>query len=462
MSKQRMIIAAVAIVALVAVGAWFFRGTDANADTPYRLGEVERGDLEAAVTATGKLNAVRSVAVGTQVSGRVTELYADFNDRVAKGQLLARIDPTLQQQQVRNSEASVERARADLARAQREFDRNKTLYDQKVITDSEYNTVEYNLAVARSSLKQAEINLEQARQNLAYTEIYAPIDGVVVERNVEPGQTVAASLSAPQLFLIANDLSEMEILASVDESDIGSIKPNQLVRFSVQAYPDDRFEGTVRQVRLQSTTAENVVNYTAVISVRNPDGRLLPGMTATVDFLVQTADDVLKVPNAALRIRPTPEMLAELGMDSLPAGGQGGARAAGGQGGARAAAGGQGGGQGQGARAGGQGGQGGQGGARGAGGQRPAGGGAGAAGRPSMATIYYMKDGKLAMARVQTGISDGSLTEDSGAGVTEGMEVVIGLNQASAAPTATNPFQQRQQGPGGPGGGGFGGGGGPR
>ena len=485
MNKARLAVTGVVLVALIAVGAWLFRGTDASADEPYRFGTVERGNVEDAVSATGTLNAVRSVAIGTQVSGRVIELYADYNDRVTKGQLLARIDPTIQQQQVRNSEASLERARAELDRAQREFDRNKTLFDQKVITDSEFNQVQYTLAVAQASLKQAQVNLEQARQNLAYTEIYSPIDGVVVERNAEQGQTVAASLSAPQLFLIANDLSQMEILASVDESDIGQIQPGQTVRFTVAAYPEDEFEGTVRQVRLSSTTSENVVNYTAVISVQNRDGRLLPGMTATVDFVVQRAENVLRVPNSALRLRPTPELLADLGMDSAqyaaatrPAGGPRGQntaavpgaqvtqaaatpdqRPAGFQGGQRPAAVGE---PAPGAqRATGQ--------VQTAGAERAPvqaapGAAPGAQRRPSLATLYYLKDGKLSMTRVRTGITDGQFTEIVSDEIVEGTEVVTGLNQATAQAGTTNPFQQQQQGPGGPGGfgggppGGFGGG----
>ena len=164
-------------------------------------------------------------------------------------------------------------------------------------------------------MKSAQIALDRAKQNLSYTSIYAPIDGVIVERNVDVGQTVAASLSAPQLFLIANDLSEMQILASVDESDIGLIKDGAAAQFTVQSYPNEHFDGKVQQVRLQSTTTDNVVSYTAVVSVGNPTGKLLPGMTATVNFVTGSADNVLTVPNAALRIKPTAQMLAQAGVD---------------------------------------------------------------------------------------------------------------------------------------------------
>ena len=438
--KRNHIVAGVAAVALILVGAWLFRRAEASEGTPYRLATVERGDVEMAITSTGTLNPVTTVQVGTQVSGKIVDLYADFNDRVEKGQLIARIDPMLQQQAVREAEAALARAQADLQRAEQEYERNRALYEQKVLTESEFNQVEYNRAVSRANLTSAQVNLERARQNLEYTQIYSPIDGIVVERNVEPGQTVAASMSAPQLFLIANDLAEMEILASVDESDIGRIEPGQTVRFTVQAYPDEVFEGTVRQVRLQSTVVENVVNYTAVIGVRNDSGRLLPGMTASVEFMVETAKDVLKVPNAALRFRPTEEMLAQVDLPAAGArrqGAQQGARASGGNGG-----------NGEGGRVvrrGGEGpptgeGQAGQGGAR-----------TGRAGGNFAMLWAGDSAGKLSVIPVRTGISDGTYTEVEGPGLREGMQIIAGVNPTGNTTTTTNPFQ----GGGGPGGPGF-------
>src|SRR3982750_2603125 len=276
-----------AAVALATLGGttWFYHRADAKEAPAYKTAPVTRGSLKSTVSATGALQAVRTVQVGTQVSGQVAQMYVDFNDHVKKGQLLARIDPTLQQQAVLDAQAGLIRAQADLERSKSEYDRNKTLYDQKVLTATEFNTAQYNYTVAQASVKSAQVALDRARKNLSYTEIYAPIDGVVVERNVDVGQTVAASLSAPQLFLIANNLSQMQILASVDESDIGLIHEGQNVRFTVQAYPSQTFTGTVRQVRLQSATTENVVNYTVVVTVANPKGTLLPGMTATGGFL---------------------------------------------------------------------------------------------------------------------------------------------------------------------------------
>jgi HlyD family secretion protein len=382
---------------------------------------------------------VTTVQVGTQVSGQVSAINVDFNDRVKKGQLIARIDPTLAQQAVRDAEASLERNNAELANAQRAFDRNKQLYEKKVLTESEYSTALYQLQVAQANLKSAEVAVERARKNLAYTSIYSPIDGIVVERNVDVGQTVAASLSAPQLFLIANDLSEMWILASVDESDIGLIAEGQPVRFTVQAYPTRTFTGTVNQVRLQSTVTENVVNYTVVIDCQNLDGKLLPGMTATVDFLVGTATDVFRVPNAALRFRPTADQIAKLGdRNSTTTTDLGSAdttrrspndstrsRLPNDSTRSRSDA---------------------AGGRTGAGGASTSRSGTRAGGT---AQLWYLNaEGKLASMRVRTGVTDGKLTEIRGTELKAGMQVIAGIMAAPAA--SANPFQQQAAPPGGP------------
>ncbi|HYL54761.1 MAG TPA: efflux RND transporter periplasmic adaptor subunit [Gemmatimonadales bacterium] len=292
-------------VLLVAIGGWLLmrpRGSNAPA---YRFATAARGNIEAAVSATGTLAAVTTVQVGTQVSGQIAAIYADFNDRVKRGQLIARIDPTLQQQAVQDAEAGLERSQAEVLKAESDYARDSALYASQSLTRSDFAATQYALASAHADAKSAQVTLDKARQNLLYTSIYAPIDGIVVQRNVDVGQTVAASLQAPQLFLIANDLSQMEILASVDESDIGQIHQGQAVHFTVAAYPEATFRGTVRQVRLQSTTVENVVNYTVVVAVTNPQRKLLPGMTATAAFVTGSATDVLMVPNAALRFRPT-------------------------------------------------------------------------------------------------------------------------------------------------------------
>lgn len=409
---MKKIRATVALATLAAVGAglWFHQRADAREIATYRFAAVHRANVQSTVAATGSLSAVTTVQVGTQASGQIAAIYVDFNDKVKKGQLLARIDPTLQQQAVADAQAGVERVRAQYAAAKLDYDRNKPLFKSQFITASEFDATESNYLVAQANLKSAEIALDKARQNLSYTAIYAPIDGVVVERNVDVGQTVAASLQAPQLFLIANDLSQMQILASVDESDIGRIAEGQPVTFTVQSYPDEKFAGTVRQVRLQSATTDNVVNYTVVVSVVNPESQLLPGMTATVTFLTDSAKDVLTVPNSALRFRP--------------AGAQaGGAQATGARSGATRA------------RA------------------TPPSAESETAGatvtRPNATLWRVDQTGKLVAVAVRTGLSDGQKTEVRGTGITDGMQVIVGSSgaaQDAAGTTTRSPLQAQQQG----------------
>jgi HlyD family secretion protein len=430
MNKIKFTTAALAF-SMIGGTTWFYRRADGKEVVPYKTAPITRASLKSTVSATGTLSAVRTVQVGTQVSGQVSKIYVDFNDKVKKGQLLATIDPTLQQQAVQDAQAQLERAQAQLSLAQDTYDRDKKLFDARVITATEFETTQSNFAVQQATVKSAQIALDRARQNLSYTSILAPIDGVIVERNVDVGQTVAASLSAPQIFLIANDLSEMQILASVDESDIGLIKEGQPVRFTVQSYPNQNFTGTVKQVRLQSTTTDNVVNYTAVISVSNATGKLLPGMTATVQFVTGSADNALTVPNVALHIKPTPEMLAQVGLttpkraasspDSTTA--RTGAAAAG----------------------------------RGA--WSGAGRTSGAAGvtrsNSQAAALWYLdKQGTLHVTRVHTGLSDGQKTQVEGSGLEEGEQVVTavtgaaagGAGGASGAAASTNPFQPSRSG----------------
>ena len=428
--KKILSLAGIAAVVIAAI-VWLTNRGGAETSS-WRFVAVERGSLEQVVAATGTLTPVTTVEVGTQASGQVAELYVDFNAPVEKGQLLARIDPTLQRQAVREAEANLERTRADVGQKQREFDRTQELHVQQGATDSEYDAAEYALKIARSNRTSAEVNLERARNNLAYTEIYSPIDGIVIQRNVDVGQTVAASLSAPLLFLIAADLTQMEILASVDESDIGTVEVGQETRFTVQAYPDLTFEGAVRQVRLQSATQENVVNYTVVVEVQNPDGTLLPGMTATVEFITAGVEDVLKVPNAALRFQPPEEMLvafrermmADMQARRAVRDTTGGAPA----GGPPADA------------------AGGRPGGTGMGGMVPGGGAShGAAGGSSRATgnRLWMLDenGELTGVRVRPGITDGQYTEISGQQLEEGMQAIAGIVSGAAASATSNPFQ---------------------
>ena len=436
--KRKSIIAVLLIVVLAGAGLLVYREGFAKETPSFRFVSIEKGDMQSKVSATGTLGAVTTVSVGTQVSGQVAELLVDYNDHVKKGQLLARIDSTLAQAAVVDAQANVDKAQAELLQMQRDFNRNRQLTNEGLIARSAFEQSESSLSVARAQVRSAQVAMDRARQNLSYTSIYAPIDGVVVERNVQQGQTVAASLSAPQLFLIANDLTNMQILAQVGESDIAQIKEGQPVTFSVQALPNQQFKGTVQQVRLQSTTADNVVNYTVVIAVDNTQNKLLPGMTARVDFLTKSATDVLKVSNAALRFKPTDAQLAELGVTkaATPArtstsgttsgrSGTGGSATSTMSDADRAARRAQ---------------------------WQQKGGGQGT--RPQTATLYYLdKDGKVATARVRTGISDGTSTEVQGRSLTVGMKVIAGISsgaaQTASTSTAASPFggsQQRQGG----------------
>ncbi len=417
---MKQFVTIVGIVAVVGVGVlWYINRGAAEVQSPYRFVTLEQGDLEAIVSSTGTLNPVTTVQVGTQVSGIISHIYVDFNDIVRRGQIIARIDTTLLVSAVRDAEANLERIEAQRRQAQREFDRLKPLFEKQFTTEVEYNQAEYNLDIAIASSKSAQISLERARQNMSYATIFAPVSGTVIERNVDVGQTVAASFSAPQLFLIGQDLTSMEILASVDESDIGTIKQGQAVRFTVQAYPEETFEGIVHQVRLQSTTLENVVNYTVAVQVDNSDGRLLPGMTATVDFLIETAGDVLKVPNAALRFRPTESMWADLRARME----------------ARQDSAGRGGGEGrEGRERGGGGGFGGFGGGQGGFG--------GGGGMSDFAMLWYLDEaGAATMEPVRTGITDGTMTEIVSRRLTAGMDIIAGVTVVEEGRTL-NPFQQ--------------------
>ena len=299
----------VGLLLAASTAAWWFTTRGASDEVAYRFVEITRGDLEATVTATGVVQATETVEVGTQVSGQIAEIYVDFNDRVSVGDLVARIDPTILEQEVQSAEVNLARNQAELDQKRRELERTTELHETQVVTDSELDLARYQFALADTAFRSAEINLERARRNLEYTEVRAPISGVVVSRDVEVGQTVAASLSAPILFLLAQDLVEMEILASVDESDIGQIHEGQPVHFTVQAYPEREFSAVVQQVRLQSTRMDNVVTYSVVVNTENLDGALLPGMTATLDIVLEREEDVLRVSNTALRFRPTEAML---------------------------------------------------------------------------------------------------------------------------------------------------------
>ncbi len=343
--KKTSWIAGAVVLALAGGGAWWWTQRDAAADVQYRTGKIERGNLLATVSASGAVNPVTQVSVGTQVSGQIKELYVDFNSLVKAGQLIAVIDPETFEYRVRSAQADVDSARAtvltaqanaiasragisraqvDLNEAQRDFDRKQSLVEKQFIAQSEadkaralVNTTteslklaqaqagvtEAQIKTAQANVAQREASLAQARIDLQRTRITSPVDGIVIKRAIEKGQTVAASLQAPELFVIAQNLSDMQVDASIDESDVGRIRTGQKATFTVDAFPGQTFEGTVRQVRKAAQNVANVVTYVAVIGFSNVGDRLIPGMTANVRVVTESRENVLKVPNAALRVR---------------------------------------------------------------------------------------------------------------------------------------------------------------
>ncbi len=349
----------------------------------YLLAKVTQGELELIVSSTGTLAALETVEVGTQVSGTIATIHADYNDSVRKGQVLAVLDQALYVAQVREAEANVTKAHATLVQAEDEYRRNQPLFDKGFLSAQEFLPISTGVDTAKAALAAAEASLTRARTNLAYTVIRSPIDGTVIKRSVEAGQTVAASLNTPTLFLIARDLAHMRIEADVDESDIGRIRNGQQVRFTVQSYPGEIFTGTVSQLRLQPRTISNVVNYTVLIDAHNDRGLLLPGMTATVDFVVDRVENALLVPNAALRFQPPDETTAA----GMPPG-------------------------------------------------------ADAAAKPAdqSGRIFTLgQDGRLQAMSVVKGETDGVKTVISGAGLHDGLEIVSGL-KPTEKPTQTNFF----------------------
>lgn len=334
MNKRSLIIflAVLFVAGAGAYGAW--RTWDSAGDAPkYKLAKLESGPLTAAVSATGTLNPVVSVQVGSQVSGQIREILVDFNSPVKFGQLIARLDPETYEHRLRQAQADVDAARAgqgvqlaevarasaNLSNAQRDYERKKILVEKNFISPAERDTAQNTLDAARAALasaqaqvkngeavvRQREAQLAAARVDLERTSIRAPVDGIVVKRSIEPGQTVAASLQAPELFVIAKNLTDMQVETSIDEADVGRVRVGQKASFTVDAFAGRYFEGEVRQVRKAATVVSNVVTYTVVISAANPDLTLLPGMTANVRIITAQKDKALKVPNAALRFRPT-------------------------------------------------------------------------------------------------------------------------------------------------------------
>jgi HlyD family secretion protein len=409
----------IAIVLLVSLGLWrCTSGGDAGPE--FQTAVVERGNIVSRVSTSGNVQAVVTVDVGSQVSGRIQELYADFNSTVKKGQKIAKIDPSLFQAAVVQAEANVTAARANVKRlevtaedAERQAKRASEVFEQRLISETERDTAVSNARAARASvdqargqLAQAQASLEQARTNLRYTDIVSPTDGVVISRAVNVGQTVAASLQAPVIFTIAQDLRAMEVHTNVAESDIGRLQKGMRVSFTVDAYPGEPFRGSIRDIRNAPQIVQNVVTYDAVIDVSNQELKLKPGMTATVSVITDRREDVISVPNAALRFRPE-------GMG--PGVGNGAANAQRGPGGGGAGAGNR------------------QRRERGVEGEE------GRAAQPQKRTVWVEVNGKPQPREVTTGITDGRVTEITGGDLKEGEAVIVSVAGA-------NPGQQR--GPG--------------
>jgi HlyD family secretion protein len=301
--KRRTTYILIGVVA-VAAGAVYYLARNGETKTSYRFDKVDRGDIVVEISATGTLNATRTVDVGTQVSGTISKLCADFNSQVTKGQLMATLDTTFLQASLEAQEANVDKAKAQLDDAQRTFNRTTDLFNKGMVSQADLDVTVTAVATAKASLRQAGSARNQAKVNLQYATILAPINGVVISRNVDVGQTVAASLSAPTLFVIANDLSKMQVTASVDEADIGQVKQGQAVSFRVDAYPDEKFSGIVSQIRLSPVTSQNVVTYNVIIDVDNPKLELMPGMTATCSIIVAKSTNTLRLPLQAIRFTP--------------------------------------------------------------------------------------------------------------------------------------------------------------
>lgn len=378
----------------------------------YRTAKVQRGDISVIVTATGTVNPVTTVQVGSQVSGTIYKLYADFNDRVKEGQLIAQLDPTFLKAQVAQAVADLERAEASVNQTKRELDRATSLFEKKLISEADKDLAQTNYELALAQKKSAQAAEERAETNLKYATIMSPIDGVVISRDVDVGQTVAASLQAPTLFTIANDLTRMQVEANIDEADIGKIREGEKATFTVDAYPDLQFEGSVRQIRLAPIVVQNVVTYTVVLDVSNPKLLLKPGMTANLTILVDESKDVLKVPSGALRFQPTLDKRLASRNPALSAHPLGGSNRS----------------QADSAH-------------------KPPGGGSHSQWLSRPKVWILSSNGNPRPVLVQTGISDGSFTAVISDSLKEGDEVIIGENGQANATTSgqVNPFMPQHR-----------------
>ena len=394
-SKQIMLISAACLVALGGYYAYATRGV-ANPEQRYKTHVLTRGDVTQTVSANGTLNPVTLVSVGTQVSGTVKKLHVDFNHQVKAGQVLAELDDAIYSAQVRQSDASMASAQASLQLARANETRMKSLFKEEYVSRQELDQAVQAREAAEAQARLARAQNDRDRANLGYSVIRSPVSGVVVDRQIDVGQTVAASFQTPTLFKIAQDLTQMQIYTTFAEADIGAIRVDQPVRFNVDAFPNRSFSGKVKQVRLNPTTQQNVVTYNVVVAVENPEQILLPGMTAYVSIVVAQKKAVLLVPNTALRFKPAETDKADGESAKSP----------------------------NGSRPGGQ---------PGAGGEkrekrRDAGSG----------TVHVLSEGQLKPMKISTGITDARFTEVVGGALKEGDRVITGENLPNAAPAASS------------------------
>jgi HlyD family secretion protein len=437
--KKKIIFGIVAVVVVAgAILGWSVLRDNKNGVIKYKQEALTKGDIEALVVTSGTLNPVTTVEVGSQVSGKISNIFVDFNSHVKKGEILAELDSSILEQRVQQNQAnyqsavaSLEKAKVTLTNLRRQYERSLSLFDKNLISFEEKDIAEANYLGAKADLQRAEASVEQAKSqlesskvDLGYAIIRSPIDGVVISRDVNVGQTVQASFQAPKLFEIANDLSKMQVECSVDEADIGKVKEGQQARFTVDAFPEDIFRGVVRQVRYSPTVTQNVVTYTTIVDVDNPALKLRPGMTATISIITGEAKDVIRIPNAALRFTPNlpPEEMAKI-MKSVQekilakrkAEGQAPGQEASGQPQQRA----------QGAPG---------------GGPRmnfAQGGGTRTGRRPSM--VWYLdKSGKLEVAFIRPGVTDNTYTEMLRGDLKEGQEIIVGMDLGGNTSDAAN------------------------
>jgi HlyD family secretion protein len=393
------------LLALLAGGGYWYWKHAGTKEIEYQSVAIGRGDITQVVTATGTLNPVTNVTVGSQISGIIQTLSADYNTRVSRGQVIAQLDPATYKANVDSAVGDLADGKASLELSQVDFHRAEELFKSRLISQSDFDKAVATLHQAEAQVQVKDAALQRAQVDLARCTIYAPVDGIVISRAVDVGQTVAASMSTPTLFIIANDLTKMQIDANVAEADVGGVQPGQDVDFTVDAFPYRTFHGKITQVRNSPITVQNVVTYDTVVEVSNPDLKLKPGMTANVSIIIAHRDNALKIPNAALRFR-LPEATPAGSKTNLTAGAA----------------------------------------TAGPGNRSDRGGGSGSAKprgeRSPLRTLYTTgEDGKPKPVQVKTGISDGIATE-AVEGLTEGDRLVTGIIQAKGdpAPTASNPF----------------------